>query len=126
MKKMFNSFLLFCDYLLFDEDLLHYINKFEILSPEDNFVPSLIDFGLQVLKKNFRVFLLFRNYIPLEKGYPLPLSKFESPSPKDNLLAQWFWRRFLNDPGAGLRHFYIFVIISPLKRTVLFYKRTYD
>jgi hypothetical protein len=29
-------------------------------------------------------------------------------------LAQWFWRkRFLKDPS----HFYIFVIISPLKRT---------
>jgi hypothetical protein len=29
-------------------------------------------------------------------------------------LALWFWRkRFLNDPP----HFYIFVIISPLKRT---------
>jgi hypothetical protein len=40
----------------------------------------------------------------LEKGYPLHLNKLESPPPKDNLyivwlkLAQWFWRRFLNDP----------------------------
>jgi hypothetical protein len=54
--------------------------------------------------KNFSVFLLFHYNLPLEKGYPLSLNKFESPSPKDNLcqvwlkLAQWFWRRFFNDP----------------------------
>jgi hypothetical protein len=61
--------------------------------------------------KIFSVFLLFRYYLPLEKGYPLPLNIFESPSSKDNLchvwlkLAQWFWRRFLNDPTPFLHFF---------------------
>jgi hypothetical protein len=87
----------------------------------------LIDFGLLVLekkifKKNFSAFSLFRYYLPLEKGYPLPLNKLEFPLPKNDLcqvwlkLAQWFWRRFLMTPS----HFFIFVIISPLKRTWLF------
>jgi hypothetical protein len=45
----------------------------------------------------------------LEKGYPLYLNKLESPLPKDGLcqvwlkLAQWFWRRFLNDPTPFLQ-----------------------
>jgi hypothetical protein len=53
--------------------------------------------------KMFSVFLLFHNYLPLERVNPLHLNKLESPSPKDDLcqvwlkLAQWFWRRFLND-----------------------------
>jgi hypothetical protein len=58
----------------------------------------------------FSVFFLFRYHFPLEKGYPLSLNKLESSSPKDDLcqvwlkLAQWFWRRFLNDPTPFL-HF---------------------
>jgi hypothetical protein len=46
----------------------------------------------------------------LEKGYTLLLKKLESSPSKDNLcqvwlkLAQWFWRRFLNDPTLFL-HF---------------------
>jgi hypothetical protein len=44
----------------------------------------------------------------VERGYPLSLNKLKSPSPKDDLcqvwsnLAQWFWRRFLNDPTPFL------------------------
>jgi hypothetical protein len=78
------------------------------------FVLSLIEFGQLVLEKkflkNFNVFSLFRYYLPLEKGYPLRLNKLESPLPKNDLyqvrlkLAQWFWRRFLNDPTPFL-HF---------------------
>jgi hypothetical protein len=54
--------------------------------------------------KIFSSFSLFRYYFPLERGYPLLLNKLEYLSPKDDLcqvwstLAQWFWRRFLNDP----------------------------
>jgi hypothetical protein len=86
----------------------------------------MIEFGKLVLEKkifkNIKILsaiLLFCYYLPLEKGYSLHLNKFESPSPKNDLcqvwlkLAQWFWRRFLNDS----MHFNIFVIISPLKRT---------
>jgi hypothetical protein len=46
----------------------------------------------------------------LERGNPLPLNKLESPPSKDDLcqvwlkLAQWFWRRFLNNPTTVL-HF---------------------
>jgi hypothetical protein len=60
--------------------------------------------------KIFSVLLLFRYYLPLEKGYPLRLNKLKSPTTKDDLrqvwlkLAQWFWRRFLNDPTPFL-HF---------------------
>jgi hypothetical protein len=60
--------------------------------------------------KIFSVFLLFRYYLPLERGNPLQLNKLDSPLPKDDLcqvwlkLAQWFWRRFLNDP-TPLLHF---------------------
>jgi hypothetical protein len=42
-------------------------------------------------------------HLPLEKGYPLHLKKLQSPLPKADLwqvwlkLAQWFWRRFVND-----------------------------
>jgi hypothetical protein len=74
----------------------------------------------------FKIFVIisslkrtFCYYLPLERGYPPFLNKLESHSPKDDLckawlkLALWFCRRFLNDPT----HFYIFVIISPLKRT---------
>jgi hypothetical protein len=69
--------------------------------------------------KMFSVFLLFCYYLPFEMGYPLHLNKLESPPLKDDLcqvwlkVAQWFWRRFLNDPP----YFYIFVIISPLMKT---------
>jgi hypothetical protein len=58
-------------------------------------------------------------YLPLKRGYPLPLKTLESSPSKDDFcqvglkLAQWFWRRFKMTPF----HFYIFVIISPLKRT---------
>jgi hypothetical protein len=58
----------------------------------------------------FSEFLLFCYYLPLEKSYALPLNNFESLSPKNDLcqvwlrLAQWFWRRFLNDPTPFL-HF---------------------
>jgi hypothetical protein len=69
------------------------------------------------------VILLFYYYIPLEKGYSLRLNKLESPSTKDDLcrlwlnLAQWVWRkRFLNG-STPFFFFFIFVIISPLKRT---------
>jgi hypothetical protein len=70
-------------------------------------VPSLIDFGLLVLEKilkMFSAFSLFCYYLPLERGYPLLLNKLECSSSKNDLcqvwlkLAQWFWRRFLNDP----------------------------
>jgi hypothetical protein len=86
-------------------------------------VSNLIDFGLLVLEKifqNFQCNITLSLLSPLENSYPLHFKKIESPSPKDNScqvwlkLAQWFWRRrFLNDTT----HFYIFVIISPLKRT---------
>jgi hypothetical protein len=60
--------------------------------------------------KHFSVFLLFCDYLPLEKGNPLHLNNLESPPPKDDLcqvwlkFAQWFGRRFLNDPNPFL-HF---------------------
>jgi hypothetical protein len=73
----------------------------------------LIEFGQLALEKKilkiFSVFLLFRYYLPLEKGYLLHVNKILSPSLKDDLrqvwlkLAQWFWRRFLNDPTPFLR-----------------------
>jgi hypothetical protein len=81
----------------------------------------LIEFGPLVpekkifKKKKFSVFLLVCYYLPLERGNSLHLDKLKSPLLKDDLcqvclkLAQWFWRRFLNDPTL----FYIFVIISP-------------
>jgi hypothetical protein len=71
----------------------------------------LIDFDVLVLEKifflKFSVFLLFYCYLPLEKGFPLRLNKLESSSPKGDLcqvwlkLAQWFWRRILNDPTVS-------------------------
>jgi hypothetical protein len=77
-------FLHFCDYLPFEEDLTL--------------------FSRRRFLRIVSLFLLFRYHLPLEKGYPLHLNKLESPAPKDDLyqvwlkLAQWFWRRFLNDP----------------------------
>jgi hypothetical protein len=47
---------------------------------------------------------------PWREAIPLFLNKLESPSPKDDLcqvwlkLAQWFWRRFLND-STPILHF---------------------
>jgi hypothetical protein len=67
------------------------------------------------------VFLLFCYYLHLEMGNPRHFNKLGIIPPKDDLcqvwlkLAQWFWR-FLNEPS----HFYIFVNISPLKRTCPF------
>jgi hypothetical protein len=67
----------------------------------------LIEFG-QLVLEIFSVFLLFRYYLPLEKEYSLHLNKLESPPPKKDVrqvylkLAQWFWRRFLNDPTKFL------------------------
>jgi hypothetical protein len=74
--------------------------------------------------KKFSVyFYSFAIISPWRGGYPLPLKTLESSPSKDDLckvwlkLAQRFWRkRFLNDPIP----FYIFVLISPLKRTWLF------
>jgi hypothetical protein len=54
-------------------------------------------------KKKFSVSLLFCYYLPLERGNSLYLNKLGIIPPKDDLcrvwlkLAQWFWRRFLND-----------------------------
>jgi hypothetical protein len=74
----------------------------------------LIQFGLLVLEKkifkNFQCIFTRSLLSTLGEGYHLPLNKLKSPLPKDNLcqvwlkLAQWFWRRFLNDPTPFL-HF---------------------
>jgi hypothetical protein len=74
----------------------------------------MIEFRLLVQEKKifkiFSAFLLFRSYLPLEKSYRLHLNKLEFPLSKDDLcqvwlkLAQWFWRRFLNDTAPFL-HF---------------------
>jgi hypothetical protein len=71
----------------------------------------LIDFGLLVLKKSSKKnSVYFYSYLPLERGNTIHVYKLESPPPKDDLcqvwikLAQWFWRRFLNDPTSFL-HF---------------------
>jgi hypothetical protein len=54
--------------------------------------------------KFFSVFLLFCYYLHLERDNPLYLNKLGIIPPKDDLcqvsfkLAQWFWRKFLNDP----------------------------
>jgi hypothetical protein len=113
----------FCDYLPFEEDLVLHLKKLGFPSPKDNLYQVWLNLACWFWRRfffKFSVFSLFRYYLPLEKGYPLPLYKIEFPPPKDDLcrvwlkLAQWFWkRRFLNDST----HFYIFVIISPLKRT---------
>jgi hypothetical protein len=66
------------------------------------------------------VFLLFCYYLPLalERDIPLYLNKLGIIPPNDDLclvwlkFAQWFWRFYMTP-----FHFYIFVIISPLKRT---------
>jgi hypothetical protein len=73
----------------------------------------LIEFGQLVLEKIFKnvqcIFTLLLLSL-LGEGYPLHLNNLESPPPKDDLckvwikLAQWFWRRFLNDPTPFL-HF---------------------
>jgi hypothetical protein len=47
-------FLYFCDYLPLEEGLALYLNKLEFSLPKDNFVPSLIEFGLLVLEKIFK------------------------------------------------------------------------
>jgi hypothetical protein len=114
-------FLHFCDYLPFEEDLDLNLNKLEFPSPKDNLYQVWLILEKKIFKYFQCKFLLFCYYISLEKGYPLlPLNNLESPSSKDDLcqvwlkLALWFWRtRFLSDPP----HFYIFVIISPLKKT---------
>ena len=55
-------------------------------------------------------FLHFCDYLPFEEDLDLYLNKLEFPSTMDDLcqvwlnLAQWFWRRFLNDP-TPLLHF---------------------
>jgi hypothetical protein len=60
--------------------------------------------------KIFSVFLLFCYYLPLVRGNPLYLNKLGIIPLRDDLcqvwlkLAQWFWRRFLNDPTPFL-HF---------------------
>jgi hypothetical protein len=87
-------------------------------------MPSLIEIGLLVLEKkifkNLKCILTLLRLSPLVEGQSPSFEQFRIPSPKDDLcqvwlrLAQWFWRRrFLNDSTP----FYIFVIISPLKRT---------
>jgi hypothetical protein len=117
-------FLHFCYYLPFEEDLALFLNKLEFPSFKDNLYK--FEFGQLVLEKkiikNFQCISTFSLLSPLGNGYPLHLNKLESPSFKDDLcqiwlkLAQWFWRRrFLNDPTLFF-FFYIFVIISPLKK----------
>jgi hypothetical protein len=73
----------------------------------------LIEFGLLVLEKifeNFQCIFTLLLLSPLGKGLSPSLNKLESPPLKDELcqvwlkLAQWFWRRFLNDPTPFL-HF---------------------
>ena len=121
---MTHPFLTFLWLSPFEEDLALYLNKLEFPSPKDTLYQVWLNlacwFWRRRFLKIFSVFLLFRYYLPLEKGYPLLLNKLESPSPKNDLcqvwlkLALWFCRRrFLNDTIQ----FYIFVIISPLKRT---------
>jgi hypothetical protein len=73
----------------------------------------LIDFGLlvlvKILKKNLVYFYSFAIISPWRRAIPLPLNKIESLPSKDDLcqvwlkLAQWFWRRFLNDPTPFLQ-----------------------
>jgi hypothetical protein len=96
--------------------------NFEFPSPKDNMYQIWLILACWFCRrrflKMFSVFLFFCYYLPFEKSNPLHLKKLESPFPKDDLfqvwlkLAQWFWRRRLS--------IYIFVIISPLKRTWLF------
>jgi hypothetical protein len=73
----------------------------------------MIEFGLLVLEKKilktFQCIFTILQLSPLREGLsPLFEQKFQSPSPKDDLcqiwlkLAQWFWRRFLNDPTPFL------------------------
>jgi hypothetical protein len=89
------------------------LKKLEFPSPKDNLYQGLLILACWFWRrflKTFCVFLLFLYYLPLERGYPLLLSKIKFPLPKDNLcqvwlkLAQWFWKRFLNDPSPFL-HF---------------------
>jgi hypothetical protein len=61
----------FFDYLPFEEDLVLYLNKLEFPLPKE-FVPSLIEFGLLVLKKkifeNFQCFFTLSLLSPLGQG----------------------------------------------------------
>jgi hypothetical protein len=73
----------------------------------------------------FSVFLLFCYYLPLERGNPLHVYKLESPPPNNDLcvvlLKLVLEKKILNDPTS----FYIFVIISPLKRSGHLFEQTW-
>ena len=109
----------FCDDLPFEEDLSLSLNNVKFPLPKDDLCQVWLElacwFWRRRFLKTFSAFLVFRYYLPLQRGNLLHLNKLESPPPKGDLwqvwlkLAQWFWRRFLNDPS----NFYIFVIISP-------------
>jgi hypothetical protein len=89
---------------------LQFGDKIKIMKCTLRMSLNLIEFGLLVLKKKIlkskiSVFLLFCYYLSLENGYPLRLINLNPlASHNDDLfqvwlkLAQWFWRRFLNDP----------------------------
>jgi hypothetical protein len=80
------------------------------------------EFWLDVLEKkifkNVQCIFTLLLLPPLGEGQSPSFEQIWIPFPKDDLfwvlleLAKWFWRRFSNDPTP----FFIFVIISPLKR----------
>ena len=83
-----------------------YLIKIEFPSPEDGFVPSLVEWlklthwcWLRRFWNIVGIFSLYRYYLSLETGVAFHLNKLEFPWPKDALcqvwlkLAQWFWKR---------------------------------
>jgi hypothetical protein len=116
LEKIFKwprPFLLFCNYLPFEEDLALYLNKLEFPSSKDNLYQVWLNLACWFWRRFLKIvsaFSLFCYYLPLERGYPLSSNKLKSPLPKDDLcqvwlkLAKWFWRRFLNDATRFL-HF---------------------
>jgi hypothetical protein len=94
------SFLHFCNYLSFEQDLVLYLKNFEFCLQYFNYIRMIcINFHWNWPACSGEEEFQCCYNRPLEKGIALHLNNFESLSPKDDLcqlwlqLAQRFWRR---------------------------------
>jgi hypothetical protein len=96
--------------------------RISFTSPNDNLYHIWLILACRFWKRFFKIFclfLLFYYYLPFERCYPLPLKTLESSHSKDDLCQVWLKLVLVEKKIFKWPHpnFYIFVIISPLKRT---------
>jgi hypothetical protein len=103
----------FCNYLPFEEDLALYFKRLEFSLPKNNLYQVWLNSAgwfWRIFFLNFHCIFTLLLVSPLGEGQSPSVEQTWVPFPKDDLrqvwlkFAQWFWRRFLNDPTPFL-HF---------------------